>query len=440
MKNDFERNRGGRRVHTHPRVEFALLAFWTLAAGCGDIFSLKQESSTQLTAESVYTPANASLLVNGAIADFECAFARYVVASGLLGDELINAIGNTANHDLDRRTLLPTSPYAGGCGNVQQPGVYTALSTARGVADEAYRRLDGWTDAEVPNRTRLMGQVAAYSGFSIVLLGEGMCSAAIDVGPELTPAQLFAEAVTRFDRAIAAATSANDATTLNLAKVGRGRALLDAGNAAAAATEVAAVPATFVVNMSTDAANTRRQNTVFVHTVTNFFSSVDPSFRNLTLGGAPDPRVIVTNSGRVGTAASTPIWQAGKYPAVTTGIAVAKYAEAQLIIAEARVTANDLAGAATAINNARNSGGRSGLPEYGAAGQTATQVRDQIAEERRREFFLEGHRFGDVRRLNLPLVPAAGAPYAAGGGTYGDQRCFPLPAVERANNPNISGS
>lgn len=418
----------------------ALAAACCMLTGCSDIFSLKQENPSTLTADAVYTPANALLLVNGAISDFECAYSRYIVGSGLLGDELIDAIANSVNYDYDRRTLLPTSAYAGGCGGTQQPGIYTALSTARGTADEAYERLSGWTDEQVPNRTRLMGLVSAYAGYSIVLLGEGMCSAAIDLSPEMTPAELFAAAVVRFDQAIAAATTANDATTLNLARVGKGRALLNLGNAAAAATEVTAVPSNFVVNTSMDATNSRRQNMVFLHTVQSFFSSVDSSYRGLTLGGAPDPRVPVTNSGQVGTAASTPIWQTGKYPAVTTPFAVAKYAEAQLIIAEARIAANDLSGAATAINNARNSSGRTGMPQYSAAGQTAAQVRAQLIEERRREFFLEGHRFYDLRRYNLPLIPAVGTPYPQGGGTYGDQRCFPLPDVERLNNPNIPKS
>jgi starch-binding outer membrane protein, SusD/RagB family len=164
---------------------------------------------------------------------------------------------------------------------------------------------------------------------------------------------------------------------------------------------------------------------------------VDPSFRNVLLEGAPDPRVRVTDSGRVGTAASTRIWTADKYPAVTTAIPVTKYAEAQLIIAEARAAANDLTGAATAINNARNSGGRTGMPAYSVTGQTQAQVQAQIVEERRREFFLEGHRMGDIRRFNLPLSPATGTAYTQGSGTYGDQRCFLLPAVERSNNPNI---
>jgi hypothetical protein len=64
-------------------------------------------------------------------------------------------------------------------------------------------------------------------------------------------------------------------------------------------------------------------------------------------------------------------------------------------------------------------------------------VRTQIIEERRREVFLEGHRLGDIRRYQLPLNPPVGAPYAAGGGTYGAQSCVPLPDVERINNPTL---
>lgn len=61
-----------------------------------------------------------------------------------------------------------------------------------------------------------------------------------------------------------------------------------------------------------------------------------------------------------------------------------------------------------------------------------------IIEDRRRELFVEGHRLGDIRRYALPLSPAAGTPYPGGGGVYGTQSCFPLPDVERVNNPNIA--
>lgn len=32
---------------------------------------------------------------------------------------------------------------------------------------------------------------------------------------------------------------------------------------------------------------------------------------------------------------------------------------------------------------------------------------------------------------------AAGAPFPVGGGTYGDNKCLPLPDVERLNNPTL---
>lgn len=434
------------RIHTNQRAvrrlrrlrlagAFASLAMFN--AACNDITSLKQENPGQLSAGSLYVPANAQLLVNGVAADFECAFARYVVGSGLLMDELITAIGSVSNYDYERRTLPTNTAYGtGGCGGSnQQPSIYSTLSTARGVADTALARLEEWTDEQVPNRSRLIGTSSTYAGLSLILLGEGMCSAAINVGPELTPAELFAEAKLRFDKAIPAATTANDQAILNLARYGRARALLNLNDLPAAEADAALIPATFVANISTDAVNTRRQNFAFAHTAQNFFSSVDPSFRDLTIGGAPDPRVLVTNTGRAGTAPGTVVWTANKHNSFTAPIAVAKYAGAQLIVAEARVAAGDLAGAATAINAARNT--HTGIPAFDPAGLTPAEVKTQIIEERRRELFLEGYRLGDMRRYSLPLNPAPGTAYTTGGGTYGTQSCFPLPDVERINNPNI---
>jgi hypothetical protein len=219
------------------------------------------------------------------------------------------------------------------------------------------------------SRVKLIGQAAAYAGYSLTLLGEGMCSAAINVGPELTPAQLFAEAKTRFDSAVTAATTANDATTLNFALLGRARTLLDLGQPAAAATDAAKIPPGFVVNMSTDAVNTRRENWVFVSINNGNWSTIDPSFRGLTINGAPDPRVAVTNTNKAGTTQNTVIWTADKYPTLATVMPIARYAEAQLIIADAKLAANDVPGAVAAINAARAT--HAGLPAYDRADRGA---------------------------------------------------------------------
>jgi hypothetical protein len=260
-----------------------------------------------------------------------------------------------------------------------------------------------------------------------------MCGAAINVGPLLTPAQLFTEARARFDKAVAAATAANDAPTLNLALLGRARTLLNIGDKAAAGVDAAKIPAGFTANLSTDAGSPRRQNYVFLGINQSSWGSVDPSFRGLTVNGAPDPRVAVTNTNRNGTVTTVQIWTADKYTSLASTIPVARWAEAQLIIAESKLAANDIAGAVAAINAARAA--RS-VPAYDATGQTSAQILNQIIEERRRELFLEGHRLGDLRRYNQTFLPAAGTAYVSGG-TYGAQTCFPLPDVERINNPNI---
>src|SRR5579884_155359 len=137
----------------------ACAALVTVAA-CSDLGTLTQSNPGALSTATVYTPLNAQLIVNGAIADFECAFSRYVVGSGVFTDELANAISNGANFDYDRRTLTTSASYGTGtCGSNQQAPIYTTLSIARRSADTAIAKLQGWTDAQMPagvNRTKLI--------------------------------------------------------------------------------------------------------------------------------------------------------------------------------------------------------------------------------------------------------------------------------------------
>jgi hypothetical protein len=65
---------------------------------------------------------------------------------------------------------------------------------------------------------------------------------------------------------------------------------------------------------------------------------------------------------------------------------------------------------------------------------------NQVIQERDRELFLEGHRMWTIRRLDLPFNPPVGTVYPIKGGTYGDTRCFPLPDIERNNNPGLGGN
>jgi hypothetical protein len=429
------------RTHSRrSRTPYRRLLLATLApallAACEDITSTTQQAPSRVVANNLYVPANAQLLVTSAIGDFECALTNYIVAAGLVGDELADAELAQVGWDYDRRTIVPAlTTYAGqACGATQVPSLYTPLSVARFDADKILTALQGWTDAQVPNRQALIGQAAAYAGYSLVLLGEGMCSAAIDVGPELSRAQLNAEAENRFTTAIAAATAANDAATLNMALVGRARARLNQGKLAEAKADAILVPDGFVKNATYSAVNARRENLVNTQLFRGLYSTVEPSYRNVTWNGAPDPRVAVVDAGQPGSDRATPIWRTSKYPTSSSPIPIATWREARLIEAEADAATNDVAGAVAAINKLHAA---AGISAY--AGGTTAEVMAQVQEERRRELFLEGQRLNDMIRFKVSLNPAPGTPFPVKGGLYGDQLCFPLPDLERNNNPNLTG-
>ncbi len=410
-----------------------------VAAACYDAGKiLDQDAPSRVTASDLDNPAYAQLLVTSAIGDFECAFTQYIVATGLVGDELIDAQLSQAGWDYDRRTMFPASgPYSlGQCGVTQVPSLYTPLAVARFDADKILKNLQGWSDTQVANRQSLIATAAVYAGYSLELLGESMCSGAIDLGPEMSRQQLFAAAEARFSTAITAATGTNP-TMLKAAYVGRARARLNQNNLTGAGADAALVTdSTFVLNASYSATATRRENLVWSQMYRGFFSAVDPSFRGLTFGGVPDPRVNVVDAGVVGQDRTTEIWRQTKYTTIASSIPIARYAEAQLILAEADNAANNTAGAVNIINALH---ARAGIPAY--AGGTQAEVQAQIIEERRRELFLEGQRFGDLIRYNIAIQPAPGTPFPVKGGSYGPntglQLCFPLPDVERNNNPNI---
>lgn len=414
-------------------IRMRVIVLWlsVIAAGC-EFNPLEQEAPSRVEADALTHPSNAALLVRSAVSGFECALAQHVFGTGLVADELSDGSLSEPYWDYDRRTLSASRGQyaASGCGG-GLPGNYMALSAARFQADNVLGLLAGWTDAEVPNRTDLIAQAAAYAGYSLVLLGESMCSAAIDVGPELSRTQLWEAALNRFDRAIGVAGTAGNTEILNLTQLGRARALVNLGRLSEAGAAAALIPEGFIVNATYSDVSNRRRNRIFTALYRTPVATVSSSYRALTFGGVADPRVVVVDAGTSATDADVPLFQPAKYASVDARIPIATWEEAQLILAEAMLADRNIEGAVNIINALH---ARVGLPPYG--GGTAEEVRAQIIEERRRELFLQGHRLGDMIRYDLPVTPAPGTPFHRGG-TYGDQLCFPLPDVERNNNPNI---
>jgi hypothetical protein len=427
----------GRRRRTHgrwPGMALAALAVVVSIVACNTERLLDVNAPDRVPASTLDDPAQAGLLVNGAVADFECAYASYALVEGIISDEFADAQLGAAGWPYDRRdanTHTDGIYGTGSCSSNQNPGVYTPLSTARWDADNALTHLQGWTDAQVGSkRTALIAKAALYAGFSYTALGMSMCEAAFDLSAPIDQTAMFAKAEDRFTTAIDAATKAGgEPDIINAALVGRARVRLFEGNASGAAADAQQVPAGFELDATYDGNSGRRYNRIFASTAQYGFYTVDSASRALTTEGVLDPRSATVYDAGTGSADHIQkIYSPAKYSGDASPIPIASYVEAQLILAEAEGGSQ----AVTIINALRD---QYSLPHYMGPTDSAS-ITQLIINERQRALFAEGFRNYDIQRFNVPLVPAPGTAYPDKGGTYGNTTCLPLPDIEKFNNPN----
>jgi len=384
-------------------------------------------SPLRVSAEVLNDPALAPVLVQSAIGDFECAFGTYVATTATLADEFYSSAIPIQSW-LDLRLPANARGQTAGCAQIRgtpTPATYVALQSARYQADDTYVRLQGLDSAAVPAKNVFMATVAAYAGYAYVLFAEGYCTSAFDLGPEKQPAEVLTIADQRFTTAQAFAQAANNSDLLNFARVGRARVRLDQGRLPEAAADASLVPVGYVRNATFSSDSPRRQNQVYVWNNFATWSTVDPRYRNLTVGGVPDPRVGAVDAGRNGVDQRTRLWLQTRYPSDGSPIPIATWEEAQLIIAEAQ-------GGQSAVDVVNRLRARVGLPATFASADPIA-IRDTVREERRRQLFLQGHRLNDMIRFNLTFDSGLNNK----GQDHGDMTCFPLPRVETDNNPNI---
>ena len=410
------------------------LLMGSVLAACSIERALEVESPSRIPAGSLEHPSNAALLVNGAVADFDCAFQSYVVVSGLIGEELDEYTQTAARWPYDRRDVQANqSLYA--TSSCEGLGVYSPLQTARVSANNVIRLLEGWTDAEVPGRTALIARSTAYEAWSQLLLGEGFCSTvfstfdgeSFNYASEITRQQALETAEATFTEALDLLGSQTGASADSLryfALLGRARTRLDLGNTAGARADAVLVPAGFVFNSTASAVSGRRNNRVYNESNNiGVSSSVSAIYR-----GYNDPRVPSVNLNR-SNALGVPAHGQLKYPSASSPIPIATGAEARLIVAEADITSNpsNTVAIIDSFRAAGNQGSYTGPTD-------AASLRAQVIDQRRRALFLTGTHLGDLIRYDIAPQPAAGTNFPAGG-PYGTQLCMPVPDVERLNNP-----
>jgi len=397
-----------------------LLVTMAATTGCNALDNLLEvELPGQIASVDAESPGKASTLLEGGVTLFNAALVLQIYYGGQLGDEFI--VRGAPNIETRAFPLGPDEAH------------YGTLARARWQNDRTLTLLEGWSDAEVANRTSLIARAAVFAGYSNLLMGEAFCTAALDGGPEIQAQELFVRADARFTQAMQAATVAGTTAMLNLARVGRARARLNLGRLPDAKADAILVPSGFKeLALYPATVSGVNENLIHVHNYLTNITAIDAAYWDVRFAGVPDPRVGVVNTGQ-NAASGAPLWRATKYSTRSSPVELGTWEEAQLIVAEADAAAGNLSDAVAIINLLHT---RAGLPGFG--GGTQAEVRAQIMYERRAELFVEGHHLGDYRRYQLPFVPAAGAiyPYAPGY-VYGNARCFPLPLSERNSNPNI---
>ena len=294
-------------------------------------------------------------------------------------------------------------------------------------------------DLTLPNPTTniSLARAATFRGFSILQMASDFCTVALSSGPELTTAVALDSAIFWFGKGIdvgKANGTADGIALANAALVGRARAKLQKGDKAGAAADAAAVPAGFNynLNMTDDLTNrTRLSNRLYQFTFDRSSISVAPWYRT------SDPRVPYLTPAQTKLNPQDPnipggYYQPTKFNAYAAPIRLASRIEADYIGAEAGDATAQLA----LINARRIANG--GTAYAGAT--DAASVLKELYNQRAYEFYLEGRRVADFRRspASVTSMTPAGAPYMKPGyGNVGTQTCYPLPRVERDNNPNM---
>lgn len=442
-----------------------------------------QSPSTVVDPSQVQNATAAAELRTGAIARMMGALGRLqttsvIVMDGSLTDELSESSAYSGSTGNDRNVLNPAvSKNQGGY-------AYDVIQVARVKALQARQALQLYA-ANAPNVPRAwQGEMYALEGYTIIWLAELYCSGmpltlAPLQGPQVptrgfTTEELLDTAIARFDSA--AVVGSDSGQYVNLAMVGKARALLDLGQFAAADSAVQNVPTNFVyvIPSATSSTDTYASFTFPVQGAYGYYPVQDHEGHN-GLVWSSDPRTgVVTVPSKSGTM----LWP-GKYNVTSAGVVdpttpnpaapirLADGLEARLIQAEAALARGD-ASWLTTLNMLRSTCYGSvpcapistltatSLPPLNDPG-TPTARLDTLMKERAMWLYLTGHREGDLRRLarvynrdpntlwpigtiSIPAYPQLWPlPGSEDGSTYGTDMVYGPDVNEHIRNPLYGG-
>lgn len=432
-------SRNGTQRHAKGRL-IATLALIAALPACDTLLDVQDPDIIE--PDQLRTLQGASALYNGAIGEF--ALAKDGAAGGpgsALG--LVQAVGWFSDEfsfggtpplirAMDLREMDPQ--------NASWDQMYQNLHVARVSAEDAASLLQEVSGGADPR----IGELYAVSAAVHILMGEAYCGAVpfsrtepeIEYGMPLSTDQIMDRAIERLNMADQAA--GGSARIANFARVLRGRALLNQGNYAAAASAVAAVPTDFLYETVHSTNSSREENFMYVDNweLDRYSVSNNEGGNGLDFATAGDPRVPTEYVGVSRFDSETPMYRYLKLTSRAAPVETASGNEARMIEAEAQLNAGDFAGWIATINAARGTVGMDPVPD---PGNQDARV-DLMFRERAFWLFNTGHRLGDLRRLVRQYGRAASSvypwgPYHKDNLQRGMDLSLVIPGNE-ANNPN----
>lgn len=332
--------------------------------------------------------------------------------------------------------------------------LYQKVQQSRGYARDALNLLNTY----VANDKAKIGEMYLTMGFMELTLGQDFCNG-IPLGetvqglPQytdpLTDAQVFQQAIARFDTALAGITATDVASVqvANSLKVAKARAQVNLGQFAAAATTVAGIPTSFAYLITyTQTTQSNEWWQMFPNTHRYSVGTSTDAVNALPFATANDPRVKVVLTGTNGFDNTSPYNELQNWGREDP-ISLVNGLDARLIEAEAQLALNNFAGMNTILNTLRAT-----PPKYGnfaIAAMTALPVPllkadavDQFFTEKAYWQYGRGERLNDMRRLVRQYGRAVNTVYPTGtypkGGPYGNNVAFPVPDAEKSN-PKFAG-
>lgn len=399
-------------MRTYVRT-LAILALTAGLAGC-DV-----TNPGPLPDEELSVPEAVPGLVTGMSADLSVALGPLQEISGIAGDDMAHG-GSYTDEGLWYRGILLAEDMNGN---------WARMHRARWVAESGIERLK-----EIPNYTygkdTYSVRANLYAGFANRLLGEHMCKAVFDGGPEGDHKTHFSRAETYFTEALNLATAINNTALKNAALAGRAQVRAAQGKWADAVADAGLIPTTFSFNAAFSTNSSRENNSFVAETWVRREYTVFLTRWAQVFG---DPRVqwdtIKTSSGAIqkGQDGKTNYFRQRKFNDLGSDVALAKGQDMRLIEAEALLRSGDIAGAWAKVNLARASYNMALSPVPG----NLTDAWTVFQHERGATLWNETRRFWDLRRWNAEPPPIKN--------TFLDSRdkCFPTSKEEVDANPNI---